>query len=147
MYTYHLFCVHSSSSKESKHEKQILEVGGSECFAQLWQCPVLNPLHWARDQTCTSIVTWATAIGSLTHGATVRTPNTLYSKRHIINLTIFINPLKGLCDPSLLCLNGAQVPGFKFQLHCLQAAWPCTSCVISLSLFLHLWNGKNSSMK
>ena len=34
----------------------------------------LNPLHLARDQTQASAVTWATAVGFLTHGATVRTP-------------------------------------------------------------------------
>ena len=33
-----------------------------------------NPLHQARDQTCASIVTQASAVGFLTHCTTVGTP-------------------------------------------------------------------------
>ena len=35
----------------------------------------LNPLHWARDQTRTSLVTPATAVRFLTHCATAGTPH------------------------------------------------------------------------
>ena len=33
-----------------------------------------NPLHWARDWTCTSTVTQAAAVKFLTHCTTVGTP-------------------------------------------------------------------------
>ena len=41
---------------------------------QLWQCWILNALHWAGDQTHISVVTQATAVEFLTHCVTVGTP-------------------------------------------------------------------------
>ena len=36
---------------------------GVESEPQLQQRPILNPLHWAGDGTCTSAVTQAAAVG------------------------------------------------------------------------------------
>ena len=53
---------------------------GTESEPQLRPTPqvqqhwISNPLHWAVGQTCTSSVTWATAVGFLTHWATAGTP-------------------------------------------------------------------------
>ena len=45
-----------------------------ECQPQLWQCQVLNSIHRAKDGTCTSTVTQATAVRFLTHWAVAGTP-------------------------------------------------------------------------
>ena len=55
-------------------ELQLQPVPQLLSVSQLWQCWILNPPHWAGDQTCTSIVTWAAAVKSLTHHAAVGTP-------------------------------------------------------------------------
>ena len=56
---------------------------GLKSKLQLWPMPqwgILNPLCWARDQTCASAATWADAVGLLTYCATAGT---------IINLFFF----------------------------------------------------------
>ena len=45
-----------------------------------------NPLHWARDWTCTSAVAWATAVRFLTYCATVETP----LSSHLFNISFFL---------------------------------------------------------
>ena len=42
---------------------------------QQQQLQILNPLHWAEDGTLASAAAQATAIGFLTHDATVGTPS------------------------------------------------------------------------
>ena len=42
-----------------------------------WQCPIFNWLCRARDWTCASAATWATAFGFLAHCATAGTPKLL----------------------------------------------------------------------
>ena len=49
-------------------------VPGIEPEPQLWQPQILNPLHRAGDQTCTSAATWAAAVRFLTHCTMTGTP-------------------------------------------------------------------------
>ena len=45
----------------------------TESELQLQQCRIFNPLPWAGDQICAFVVTWAAAVGFLTHCTTVGT--------------------------------------------------------------------------
>ena len=57
-----------------------LETESELRLQQLWQCWTFNPLHWAGDWSAASsafTVTWAPAVGFLTHCATAGTPEVL----------------------------------------------------------------------
>ena len=57
-----------------------LSCGHTGCF---------NPLCWAKDWTCTSSVTWATAVGFLTHCITVGTVGDFISNFFVVVLQFF----------------------------------------------------------
>ena len=57
---------------------------GVGSHSQLWQCWILNPLHWAYDQNRASEATQAATERSLIYGATVGIPKIfIYTKLSI----------------------------------------------------------------
>ena len=78
LFMYLLFfygCIHSVQKFPSQGLNQSHSCNQS-CSCSNARC--FNPLHWARNQTCTSAATQAIAVGFLTHCTTAGTPTYLF---------------------------------------------------------------------
>ena len=60
---------------ESSQAKDQIQAAAVTYVIALGKARSFNPLHWAGDQTHTSIVTWAAAVWYLTHCTIVGTPS------------------------------------------------------------------------